>query len=345
MQEFKTPSKYIQGEMLLSKLSEYALELGVKPFIIWDSFVSTLVGRVVSDNLPAESLYVAFDAELNIQNIDVVAKDFIANDCDIVIAIGGGKVIDAGKVVADKVDAQLIVCPTNAASDAPTSSLAVLYENERIKYYSLKRNPNMIIVDLHVIANSPAYMLRAGMADALATYIEARACIDVENNLTTPLLLAKASYEQILNNGKKALLANSKKEVTSEFAHVIEASIYQSGVAFENTSLACAHAINNYLSVCFDTTAMHGEKVAYGLLVQLVMENNLAEFEKLYAFFQDIGLPINLRQLGASNNSPRNLKKLAQQVAQEESPLHNMQIKYNVHDVYEALYIVENMNR
>ena len=92
--------------------------------------------------------------------------------------------------------------------------------------------------------------LMAGIGDALATYYEAAA--SVQSDAVT---MAGGHATKALEN-------------------IVEANTYLSGIGFESSGLAAAHAIHNGLTVLNETHALlHGEKVAFGLICQLVLEN------------------------------------------------------------------------
>ncbi|OYW84643.1 MAG: hypothetical protein B7Z22_10235, partial [Hyphomonas sp. 32-62-5] len=104
---------------------------------------------------------------------------FRAAAIDVLVAIGGGKVIDAAKCIARRINVPLIVCPTLASTDAPCSAAAVVYTAEGAfrDVEFLPSNPDLVVVDTAIIAKAPVRFLLAGMADALATGYEARTCV------------------------------------------------------------------------------------------------------------------------------------------------------------------------
>ena len=82
------------------------------------------------------------------------------------------------------------------------------------------------------------------------------------------------SYNTLLEEGEKAMLAAEQHVVTPALERVIEANTYLSGVGFESGGLAAAHAVHNGLTAIPDAHHYyHGEKVAFGTLTQLVLEN------------------------------------------------------------------------
>ena len=89
-----------------------------------------------------------------VDRLVALARD---NGCDIIVGVGGGKVLDTAKAVAYYLESPVIICPTIASTDAPCSALSVLYtdDGQFDKYLFLKANPNIVIMDTTVIAASP----------------------------------------------------------------------------------------------------------------------------------------------------------------------------------------------
>ena len=178
------------------------------------------------------------------------------------------------KAVAYYVKKPVVIVPTIASTDAPCSSLSVIYSDEGVfeKYLFLPSSPNMVLVDTEIVSHAPARLLVAGIGDAMATYFEARACYrsDADNCLNgkctkASLALAKLCYETLLEDGKSAVLAVNSKVCTKAVENIIEANTYLSGIGFESGGLAGAHAVHNGLTAIEATHKLyHGEKVAFG---------------------------------------------------------------------------------
>ncbi len=137
-------------------------------------------------------------------------------------------------------------------------------------------------------------------------WFEARACS--RSGATTmaggkctqaALALAELCYNTLLEEGEKAMLAAEQHVVTPALERVVEANTYLSGVGFESGGLAAAHAIHNGMTAIPDAHHYyHGEKVAFGTLTQLVLENApVDEIETVAALCHSVGLPITLAQL------------------------------------------------
>lgn len=86
----------------------------------------------------------------------------------------GGKTMDTAKAVGHEAGVKWASVPTIVSTDMPTSALATddgVFE----EYMLLPRNPDLVLVDTKVAVNAPVRFFVAGMGDALATWVEARA--------------------------------------------------------------------------------------------------------------------------------------------------------------------------
>ena len=173
-----SPSKYVQGAGELSRLGKYAEGYGKKALILISASGYKRIGSMVEESFSGTGCSTIFDyfngecckTEIN-RLIEVMEKE----GCDMVIGIGGGKILDTSKAVAYYRHTPVIICPTIASTDAPCSALSVIYTENGVfeEYLFLPANPNMVLMDTEVIAKSPARLTVAGMGDALATYFEA----------------------------------------------------------------------------------------------------------------------------------------------------------------------------
>jgi glycerol dehydrogenase len=200
------------------------------------------------------------------------------------------------------------VVPTLASTDAPCSSLVVIYtpEGKFKRYLMIPRNPTLVLVDSGIIAAAPVRFLISGIGDALATWFEAEDCrIKGAGNMTTrpgPMTafeLARFCYSTLMRYGRLAKLACEQHQVTPALEHVIEANTLLSGLGFARRA-GGRHAIHNGLTVLPATHKYwHGEKVAFGTLAMLMLTDRAPELiEEVYQFCEDIGLPTTLADIG-----------------------------------------------
>lgn len=87
------------------------------------------------------------------------------------VGIGGGKTLDTAKAIGYYQKLPVVVIPTIASTDAPTSALSVIYTEagEFEEYLIYPKNPDMVVMDTAIIAKAPVRLLVSGMGDALST--------------------------------------------------------------------------------------------------------------------------------------------------------------------------------
>lgn len=358
----QSPGKYIQGPNATEHLAEYVKPLANNALIIADELVFSLVEKQISLSFQKEQLtftHAIFKGECSQNEIKRLSEFLQQSKSSIIIGVGGGKTLDAAKAVAFHAKLPIVVVPTIASTDAPTSALSVIYtdDGEFESYLFYPKNPDIVIMDTTIIANAPTRLLVAGMGDALATYFEARACTyanqpTMAGGLSTLAArsLATLCYETLLAEGYKAKLAAENNVSTKALENIIEANTLLSGLGFESAGLAAAHAIHNGFTVIEECHNMyHGEKVAFGTLVQLVLENALIEdIEEVLDFCTQVGLPVTIEELGFEEDAPNyyeKLREVAELSCAKGETIHNMPFEVTPDDVYAAILTADKIGR
>src|SRR5699024_9430187 len=105
------------------------------------------------------------------------------------------------------------------------SALSVIYTEDGAfeSYQFYPKNPDLVLVDTQVIANAPSRLFASGMADAMATMVEAKASIK-SHSLTmaggratiAARAIAEACEETLFTHGEAAFRAVQKHLVTPQ---------------------------------------------------------------------------------------------------------------------------------
>jgi|TARA_B100001964_G_scaffold244462_1_gene326012 glycerol dehydrogenase len=356
---FISPRKYIQGEAALEDLSKIVIKLAKTPLLVCSDAGKKRVQNVLYksfNDIHMKLFFDGFNGECSENEIKRLMNYAQKHDCDIVIGLGGGKVLDTAKAVAFYKKIPFIAVPTVASNDGPCLALSVIYnENGSFnKYLLLDHNPDIVLVDSGIIAKSPTRLLTAGMGDALSTYFEARACAkssspNLSSGLGTnaALELAYLCYKILLKDGLEAKLACDANVVTKAFDNVIEANILLSGLGAESSGIAAAHAVHNGLTVIKEChNYYHGEKVAFGTLVQLVLENSQDdEINEVLNFCNSINLPVCLEDLGVKIINKNEMMKVAELTCAEGETVYNMPFNITVENVYSAIMAADELGK
>lgn len=309
------PSRYIQGDGVLASLGPYLSLINSRHAAV----LITAGGRKrdgarLEQGLKAAGvscLFVTFGGECSLQEIEAAVSSMqrAGVSIDSLIAVGGGKCIDAGKCIAWRLGVAMVSCPSLASNDAPCSAVSVIYTPEGVTEFLefFPANPALVVVDTRVVAEAPVRYLVAGMGDAMATWYEARTCFDnphARNILAARPTLAAAALGELcartlFEYGVAAADAVRRREVTDALNHVVEANTLLSGIGFESGGLAAAHAVAQGLTVLprLHANFLHGEMVAMGLMTQLVLEQRDEEAARMAEFLCAVGLPCHLGHL------------------------------------------------
>ena len=266
---------------------------------------------------------------------------------DCLIAVGGGKPVDAGKSISYRLDIPVVIVPTLASNDAPCSALSVLYTeqgaSDLVEFYP--SNPALVVVDTDIVAAADERYLVAGMGDAMATWYEARVCLNNPKALTPigarPTLASCAMGEicahTLFDHGLAAASAVAANRNDDDVERVVEANTLLSGIGFESGGLALAHPMalaftqidaihHNYL---------HGEMVALGTMIQLAMEQS-PEAQKVAEFFAATGLPVHLQQLSLATSARAELDIIIEAALQNRNS-HHMPMPVTAKSIYQAI--------
>ena len=345
------PGRYIQGAGAIEQcLGEELSRFGNKAMIVEDPVVNQTIGGKIADALNEDFTYELeiFNRECCDEEIERICKCTQACGAKMIVGIGGGKTLDTAKAVGATLNLPIIVIPTLASTDAPCSSLVVIYtaQGQFKRYMMIPHNPSLVFIDSQVVANAPVRFLLSGIGDALATWFEAEDCrIKGAGNMTgrpgpmSAYALAKLCFDTILEYGEQAVTACRMHQVTPALEHVIEANTLLSGLGFESGGLAAAHAIHNGLTVVPETKAFwHGEKVAFGTLAMLLMTDRKPELiAQVYTFYRSVGLSVTLAEIGTTDSSPEHLMKIAQAACQPGETMHNEPFEITPESVVAAL--------
>lgn len=322
---YGSPARYIQGRGVLDRAGQELAALGDSAVIVVDPVLRDSIGAALEASCVAASMTVRlvdFGGECGPPEIERLESVVGAFRPAMVVAAGGGKCLDAGKALAKRLGTRMATVPTIASNDSPTSHVYVLYDGDHrlLRVEKLDRNPDLVLVDLDVIARAPAHLLLAGIGDAFVKRFEVEQCVKSggvnvfgSSPSLAALAMARGCYDVLRADAVAALAAVKARTADAALARVVEACVLMSGLSFESGGLCIAHAMTRGLSAVKPlAAALHGYQVAYGVTVQLVLERRDAPFMADHAaFFREIGLPLSLADLGLPTPSAEALGTIA----------------------------------
>lgn len=316
------PARYVQGRSALNALKDILWDSlqASSALLIYDGALERYTPRFTQSGVTVHP--VAFPGNCTdavIDSLSTVGRDAAA-DC--VIGFGGGKTLDTAKAVAADLNLPMVIMPSAASSDAPTSRLVAIYEDHVFKYSRvLTRNPDLVIVDTSVLVEAPKRLLVAGIGDALSKKFEVAHSVEcaVPNTFGMQSLwlsktLADQCYEIIQSHALEAIAECEARVPGESFERLVEACVLYSGLAFEGGGLSLAHGLLRGLTRMPETERfLHGELVAYGALVQvLACDRQRGAFPELLGIVKAVGLPSSLRDFGITEAPQKKLAEVAE---------------------------------
>lgn len=368
---FICPTKYVQGENEIENLGYFVATFGDSALLIANPDDVTRVQAKLDKT--SEKFGVkfvthpqGFGGECSREEIKKQQDYAKEQGCACTIGLGGGKAIDTAKCVAE--GENLIIVPTIAATDAPTSHSAVVYtpDGQFDDYFYFKQSPSVVLIDTTVIAAAPVRFLVSGMGDALSTYFEARANVRSFTKVNAGLpcgvregkcpeakgtqaafALATLCYQNLLADGVAAKAACEQKVVTQALESIIETNILLSGLGFESGGLGAAHAIHDGFTILEGSHKyMHGEKVSFGTICQLVLENApTEELHEVLDFCLSVGLPVCFEDIGVTSYTDDELREVAEKACIPEESIHAMPFEVTVESCMAAIKAADKIGK
>lgn len=333
-QIFGAPGKYIQGYDEIYNIKKHVSYMGKKFLLLASKNRLKDLGEIIRESLGEEHevVSVVFEGESSWKQVASVAEIGEKEKVDAIIGMGGGKVIDTVKTAGDRLGVPLVIIPTIAASDASTGSLAVIYNEDGSldQEVHFTKNPDIVLVDTHVIMNAPTRFLVSGMGDALSTYFGARVAYEQYRDneygakpTEASMAISKLSYDLLLKHGLAAKLACDQKVMTKDLNKIIEVNVLLSGLGMESSGGASDHTF--YYAFCSLTHREeymhHGEYVAFSTLCMLVMQGAPKdEIDQVVRFCISVGLPVTLAEMRLDDLTEEEFGVVAANVLNQQGP-------------------------
>ncbi|GAB4537214.1 MAG: iron-containing alcohol dehydrogenase family protein [Pleurocapsa sp.] len=333
------PAKVLRGENCLAESGKAIASLGKRPLVVGGDRTLAIIQPHLQP-LFAEHQLVATEATYSPDcaesSLARLNEAVVNHQADLIIGVGGGKALDTAKLLADQCQLPIVTIPTSGATCAAWTALSNIYSESGAFQYdvALNRCPDLLLLDYGLIRTAPQRTLIAGIGDAIAKWYEASVS---SGDSTSTLIIAAVQQARILRDilFQKSALA-LKSDRSEEWREVVDATVLLAGVIGGIGGADCrtvaAHAIHNgltHLSQAHDI--LHGEKVAYGILVQLRLEemlqgNQLAVSarQQLLQFYTEIGLPKTLEDLGLGDVSLSQIRHAAKIACNPQSDIHRL---------------------
>ncbi|MEJ6827188.1 MAG: iron-containing alcohol dehydrogenase family protein [Synechococcus sp. ArSW.bin.68] len=346
------PSRVIRGEQAWQRSLPAIADLCQRPALLGRSPATHAIRAGFKTDL-TESALTVLEAQLNFDccEEDLIRLEALLKEaaCDCVIAAGGGKVLDAGKLLAFRLKLPCITVPLSAATCAGWTALANIYTQDGafVSDETLDACPDLLIFDHGLVRQAPNQTLASGIADALAKWYEASvgSGSSTDGIIQQAVQMARVLRDQLLIDALDAMA----RPDSEAWVRVAEACGLTAGVIGGLGGAQCrtvaAHAVHNGLTqlpACHGK--LHGEKVGFGILVQLRLEERLGGNQlaaqsrrQLLPLLKQLGVPVTLQELGLGETGLHDLRAICSFACRPGSDLHHLPFDVTETDLLEAL--------
>ena len=347
---------YTIGEDGYKEVPEVCARYGRKILLIGGK-KAMAAGRPKLDEVLAGTGFEIVDAvvyghECTHEAITALAEQAKRLQVDMIFGMGGGKAIDTAKGAACEAKLPVFTFPTIAATCAATTALSVVYHEDGSfdEFYFYDRPAIHSFIDLSIIAKAPAIYLQAGMGDTIGKYFECHFAARGDK-LAHPSALGRAisnmCYFPLRDCGVQALRDCKAGRCTEELREAVLANVVSTGLVslmvLDQYNCAVAHSVY-YGLVCipgFEEENLHGNVVAYGVLVQLAVDGKTEEAKELKQFLQDMEIRTTLKEMGVELRR-ENFGAVLTEIVTGPDMEH---IPYPINEdmIYEAMELVEHL--
>lgn len=311
-----SPGRYINERGAVARVGAEAALFGDSALVVHGSVGLQLVGDTVRSELAAAGVrfseieHSGYCGDATVERLVERAR---SGNYQVVVGVGGGRVLDVSKAVAHALDLPFILVPTSPATCSASTTVIVDYtpEGAHIGGRSVPRPAAASLIDPQLLAMAPDRLLVSGIVDALAKAIEVRsATMRIENPASSTLAafaLCDELEAMLFADAAAAVAAGADSGGSGEGGvlreRLAETSVLWPGLigtlAGEQARLAAAHSVHNALTILPGSHAsLHGELVGFGILVQHALAENDDALQRTAAWFADIGCPADLDALG-----------------------------------------------
>lgn len=332
------PAQVLRGSQALDEAGEAIARLGSRPLVVGGEQTIAVTQPRLQPVLEQQQLQLgiaSYGSDCSEASLAALRQAVSAHQADLIIGVGGGKALDAAKLLAYQQQLPVVTIPTSAATCAAWTALSNVYSDQGAFLYdvSLSRCPDLLILDYSLIQTAPGRTLASGIGDAIAKWYEASVS---SGHSEATLLVAAVQQARVLRDILFQKSAAALKEPGSAvWREVVDATVLLAGVIGGLGGAQCrtvaAHAVHNGLTHLPVHSSIHGEKVAYGILVQLRLEemvqgNQLATTarQQLLKFYAEIELPQKLGDLGLGNITLAQLQRAAEIAVAPNSDIHRL---------------------
>ena len=349
-------ASYTIGEDAYQNVKEVCERYGTKALLIGGKLALEAGKEKLEAALKGSSLSiidtVLFGTDCTYAKMDELAAHAKACGADMIFGMGGGKALDTAKGTAEKAGLPVFTFPTIASTCAATTALSVVYREDGNfdSFYFYDKPARHSFIDTEIIANAPERYLRAGIGDTLGKYFECHFAARgdrLEHSSALGREISNMCYLPLREYAEDALKECREKKAGTALEQAVLANIVSTGLVsllvLDQYNCAIAHSVYYGLVLLpgFEEENLHGDVVAYGVLVQLMVDGEDKQAREMKTFLEKLGIRTTLKQMGAPTDREALKEVLTETVTGPD--MEHIPYKVTEDMIYDAMCKVENL--
>jgi glycerol-1-phosphate dehydrogenase [NAD(P)+] len=294
------PREVLLGRDILSKVDKIIAQFGFHaPLLISGPHTYKIAASSIEKEINADVLIVD---EINLSKAEEIENVIKTNHTDVVIGVGGGKIMDASKLSASWVNVPWISVPTSSSNDSLSSQAISFLLSREAEEKGKSKNahaPLCVVIDMAIVEKAPLRMLIAGCSDLISNYTAVRDWelayrLKGEYFSDYAAALSMMSAKLVIEN------ARTVRETPEEGARLVLKGLVSSGVAMSiagssRPASGSEHLFSHALDL-LGCKAYHGEQCGVGTIMMMYLHN--ADWKSVRDVLKYIGAPTTAEELG-----------------------------------------------
>jgi len=314
------PRLIVVGENNMNEIGEFLFSLN-KPKIV--SLISginvqKILKKKIEKSLKLKKIKFVWHTSKDnqVDSIKQIEKDVKKDHSNLVVGIGGGRSVDAAKMVSFNLDLPFVSVPTAASHDGMASPFVSVKTDK--PHSIVATAPLGVFVDIDVIKKAPSKLLASGCGDLIANIIAVK---DWQlGHKKTGEYYGMYSADLATMSAKIVMENSSKYSKEGLDARVIVEALISAGVAscIAGSSRPCSgaeHLFSHALDKIAPGKGLHGEKCGIGSIMMGKLQGQ--DWKKIVKTLKEVGAPTTAKQIGLDKDEVINALMIAQELRPE----------------------------
>jgi len=299
------PREVLIGHGVLEQVGTICkhLEVGKRAIVVTGGHTRKIAGEKASEILSDAGYEITLIevGSINGESIESVKKLALEDKAEFMLGVGGGRIIDTGKIASDELHIPFISVPTIASHDGIASPRASLKDKDRGNPVSIQTHaPLAIIADTEIIFSAPYRFTAAGCGDIIANYTAVRDW-QLAHRLRNAAFsnyaaaLAEMTANMIMENAKE-IRNQDEKSVWTVVKALVSSGVAMSIAGSSAPASGSEHKFSHALDMIVEKPALHGEQCGVGTIMMAYLYGE--NWQHIRDVLKEIGAPTTAKELG-----------------------------------------------